>query len=213
MTEREAFRIVQPLIEGYTEGIYWDFKKGLTDEHIPDIIKDILAFSNSDYKGDSYIIVGVGESKDENQRKIPLSTDDRRRLNTDANFIYLPGKWDLCGLSADDLRKMKQFSARLTEKLEMCMLISHPKCEFVPIAISKNRWIYLIVVKKVPGVFISNRDIEDGHNKSKFAVKQGVLYVRIADSTMGVKNGVATATEYIRVWKNYIDWLEKEEQK
>lgn len=83
-TEREAFRIVQPLIEGYTEGIYWDFKKGLTDEHIPDIIKDILAFSNSDYEGDSYIIVGVGESKDETQRKIPLSTDDRRRLNTDA---------------------------------------------------------------------------------------------------------------------------------
>ena len=155
----------------------------------------------------------MGESKDETQRKIPLSTDDRRRLNTDANFIYLPGKWDLCGLSADDLRKMKQFSARLTEKLEMCMLISHPKCEFVPIAISKNRWIYLIVVKKVPGVFISNRDIEDGHNKSKFAIKQGVLYVRIADSTMDVKNGVATATEYIRVWKNYIDWLEKEEQK
>lgn len=55
MTEREAFRIVQPLLEGYTEGIYWDFKKGLTDEHIPTIIKDILAFSNSDYNGDSYI--------------------------------------------------------------------------------------------------------------------------------------------------------------
>lgn len=128
MTEREAFRIVQPLLEGYTEGIYWDFKKGLTDEHIPAIIKDILAFSNSDYNGDSYIIVGVGESKDENQRKIPLSTEDRRRLNTDANFIYLPGKWDLCGLSADDLGKMKQFSAKLTEKLEMYMLISHPKC-------------------------------------------------------------------------------------
>ena len=181
MTEREAFRIVQPLLEGYTEGIYWDFKKGLTDEHIPAIIKDILAFSNSDYNGDSYIIVGVGESKDETQRKIPLSTEDRRRLNTDANFMYLPGKWDLC--------------------------------EFVPIAISKNRWIYLIVVKKVPGVFISNRDIEDGYNKSKFAVRQGVLYVRMADSTMGVKNGVATATEYIRVWKNYIDWLEKEKQK
>lgn len=75
MTEREAFRIVQPLLEGYTEGIYWDFKKGLTDEHIPAIIKDILAFSNSDYNGDSYIIVGVGESKDETQRKIPLSTE------------------------------------------------------------------------------------------------------------------------------------------
>ena len=65
----------------------------------------------------------------------------------------------------------------------------------------------------MPGVFISNRDIEDGYNKSKFVVRQGVIYIRMADSTMGVKNGVATATEYIRVWKNYIDWLEKEDQK
>lgn len=212
MTEREAFRIVQPLIQGYTEGIYWDFKKGLSEEHIPAIIKDILAFSNSNYDGDSYIIVGVGEGKKAAQEKVQLTTEDRRRLNTDANYLYLPGKWDLSGLSAEDLGKMKQFSAKLTEKLEVCMMISHPKCEFVPIQISKNRWIYLIIVKKAHGVFISNQDLKDGYNENKFAVRQGVIYVRIADSTMGAKNGVATATECIRVWKNYIDWLEKENQ-
>ena len=126
MTEREAFRIVQPLIQGYTEGIYWDFKKGLSEEHIPAIIKDILAFSNSNYDGDSYIIVGVGESKKAAQEKVQLTTEDRRRLNTDANYLYLPGKWDLSGLSAEDLGKMKRFSAKLTEKLEVCMMISHP---------------------------------------------------------------------------------------
>lgn len=88
MNEREVYLKIKPMLEGMTEGIYWDFKKTLTDD-VSEIMKDILAFSNSDYNGDSYIIVGVSEtdSKDE-ITKIALTSDDRKRLNTDANYIY-----------------------------------------------------------------------------------------------------------------------------
>ena len=191
-----------------TEGIYWDFKKTLTDD-VSEIMKDILAFSNSDYNGDSYIIVGVSEtdSKDE-LTKIALTSDDRKRLNTDANYIYVPSKWNVHGLSEADLNKMKQFSASLSEKLSTNMLISHPRCEYVPIQINKSRWLYVIVIKKIPGVFISKKDIFHSYDETKVAVKQGVIYVRIADTTIGAKTEVASAAEHIRIWKKYIDWLE-----
>ena len=210
MTEQEVYSKIKPLLDGLTEGLYWDFKKTLTDT--ADIIKDILAFSNSDYDGDSYIIVGVSESKSQQElTKIRLSTDGRQRLGTDANFIYMPGKWNLHGLSADELTKMKEFSATLSDQLSKYMLISYPRCEYFPLQISKSRWLYIITIKKVPGVFISNRDIGHVYDNSKIAVKQGVLYVRKADTTIGADSVVASATEHIRVWKKYIDWLAKTE--
>lgn len=209
MTEQEVYRKIRPLLEKVNEGLYWDFKKTINENQIPDIIKDILAFSNSEYSGESYIIVGVSEPKTQLQEnKIPLSTEDRRRLNTDANYIYLPGKWNVHGLSADDIEKMKQFSAQLTEKLSSHMLISHPQCEYVPVQINASRWLYIIVIKRTPGVFISKEDILHPYGDHKPAVKQGVLYVRIADTTTGASTTVASATEHIRVWKKYINWLE-----
>ncbi len=208
MNEREVYLKIKPMLEGMTEGIYWDFKKTLTDD-VSEIIKDILAFSNSDYNDDSYIIVGVSEtdSKDE-LTKIALTSDDRKRLNTDANYIYVPSKWNVHGLCEADLNKMKQFSASLSEKLSTNMLISHPRCEYVPIQINKSRWLYVIVIKKIPGVFISKKDIFHSYDETKVAVKQGVIYVRIADTTIGAKTEVASAAEHIRIWKKYIDWLE-----
>lgn len=210
MTEQEVYTKIKPLLDGLTEGLYWDFKKTLTDT--ADIIKDILAFSNSDYSGDSYIIVGVSESSSQAAlTKVALSSEDRRRLGTDANFIYMPGKWKLDGLSADDIVAMKQFSAKLSEQIAASMLISHPRCEYIPLQIGKSRWLYIIVVKKTPGVFISKRDICHAYNKASIAVKQGVLYVRKADTTIGARTDVASAAEHIRVWKEYIDWLGKTE--
>lgn len=208
MNEREVYLKIKPMLEGMTEGIYWDFKKTLTDD-VSEIIKDILAFSNSDYNDDSYIIVGVSEtdSKDE-LTKIALTSDDRKRLNTDANYIYVPSKWNVHGLCEADLNKMKQFSASLSEKLSTNMLISHPRCEYVPIQINKSRWLYVIVIKKIPGVFISKKDIIHSYDETKVAVKQGVIYVRIADTTIGAKTEVASAAEHIIIWKKYIDWLE-----
>lgn len=153
--------------------------------------------------------MGVQESPAKRESyKIALSKDDRIRLNTDANYLYFPGPWDICGLSADDIEKMKQFSAILTEQLEKSMLISQPQCEFVPIALAKNRWLYVIVVKKTPGVFLAKKDICYQNGKNKVAVKQGVLYVRVADTTQGAETEIASATEHIRIWKKYIDWLE-----
>ena len=209
MTEVELYKTIKPMLEGVNEGLFWDFKKTLHENQMPDIIRDILAFSNSRYEGNSYIIVGVSEPHpDQTTTKIPLTTADRRRLNTDANYIYLSGKWDVHGLSAEDIHKMKQFSAQLTEKLSTHMLISHPQCEFVPVQLGKTRWLYVIVIKHIPGVFISKDDIAYPYDDKKIAVKQGVLYVRIADTTVGAKTDVAAATEYLRVWKNYIEWLE-----
>jgi hypothetical protein len=207
MTEQEVYKKIKPLLEGYSEGLFWDFKRTLRDTG--ELIKDILAFSNSIHEEDSYIIVGVSEPDNNNeQTKIQLTTEDRRRLNTDANYLYLPGEWVVSGLSSTDIEKMNQFSARLTEKLACSMLISQPKCEFYPISIRKNLWLYVIVIKHVPGVFISKKDILKDNNSEKVVVKQGVLYVRIADTTtIGSDTKVASATEYIRVWKNYIEWL------
>ena len=48
MIEQEVYKAIKPLLEGYTEGLYWDFKKTLTD--VSEITKDILAFSNSNFK-------------------------------------------------------------------------------------------------------------------------------------------------------------------
>lgn len=214
MTEQEAYSKIKPLLEGITEGIYWDFKKTLTDD-TAEIIKDILAFSNSDHDGDSYIIVGVSETKQSSTKdlnKIPLSSEDRKRLNTDANNLYLPSKWNVTGLCKTDLDNIRQFSAKLTEQLSSNMLISQPKCEYVPIQINKTRWLYVIVVKKVPGVYISKNDIPHSYDKTKVAVKQGVLYIRIADTTIGAKTEVASAAEHIKIWKRYIDWLEKSDE-
>ena len=84
MTEREIYLKIKPLLEGLTEGIYWDFKKTLTED-TAEIIKDILAFSNSDYDGDSYIIVGVNEKNASSKMtKVELTSEDRQRLNTDS---------------------------------------------------------------------------------------------------------------------------------
>ena len=211
ITEREIYARIKPLLESTTEGINWDFKKSLNKDHIPDIIKDVLAFSNSNYKGDSYIIVGVSEPQQNTKStttRIALSTDDRRRLNTDANYIYTPDNWDVHGLSAGDIENMKQFSAALTEQIACNMLISQPQCEFIPVRLGTTRWLYVIIIKKVPGVFVSKKDILSGKDNKKVAVKQGVLYIRIADTTLGGRTDVASAAEHIRIWKQYIDWLE-----
>lgn len=211
MTEQEVYKKIKPLLENSTEGLYWDFKETLFDE--ADIIKDILAFSNSAYKDESYIIVGVSEPKTKKSSpKISLSSEDRRRLRTDANYIYLPENWQINGLSADEISKMKEFSAKLTEKMAAYMLISQPKCEFVPVQINKSRWLYVIVVKKNPGVFLCKKDVPHVYDSNKIAIKQGVLYVRIADITVGARTDIATATEYLRVFKNYFDWLQIEDK-
>ena len=211
--EQEIYLKIKPLLEGLTEGIFWDFKKTLTND-IAEIIKDILAFSNSDYNGDNYIIVGVSEttSKDE-LIKISLNSEDRKRLNTDANYLYIPAKWNVHGLSESDLSKMQQFSAKITEQLSSSMLISQPECEFVPVEINKSRWLYVIVVKKVPGVFICKKDIPHFYDETKITVKQGVMYIRKADTTLGAKTDVASATEHIRIWKKYIKWLESQQER
>lgn len=152
--------------------------------------------------------IGINESKrSRNGYKYKMTSSDRLRLNTDANYLYLPGKWELHGISAKDIEKMMQFSARISQQLQSYMLISQPKCEYVPIKIKAKRWLYVIVVKRVPGVFISKKDIPSDYNATKTVVKQGVLYVRIADTTIGAEPNVAAATEHIRVWKNYINWL------
>ena len=211
MTEQEVYKKILPLLEGYTEGVYWDFKKTLNDT--AEIIKDILAFSNSRYDGDSYIIVGVSEVKSNiEQNRIALTSEDRRRLKTDANYLYLPGKWDVHGLSADDLVRMKQFSAQLTEQIESTMMISIPQCEFVPLQLNKTRWLFVIIIKKVPGVFLSKKDCAAIYDRNKIVVKQGVLYVRNADTTIGARTDIASSSECIRIWKKYINWLEKPTQ-
>ena len=86
LVAQEIYKKILPLIEGYTEGIYWDFKRTLSDT--AEIIKDVLAFANSAYSGDSYIIVGVGEASNRRRHRIALCTKDRQRLGTDANCIY-----------------------------------------------------------------------------------------------------------------------------
>ena len=208
MTEAELYKRVEPLLNGWAEGLYWDFKKTLTDT--ADIIKDIMAFSNSEHEGDSYIIVGVSESKSKKSlTKVALSSEDRRRLKTDANFLYFPGKWEIHGLSAEDIAIMKQFSARLSEQIAASMLISHPRCEYMPLQIGQSRWLYIIIIKKVPGVFVAKKDLYHNYDNTKVSVKQGVLYIRKADMTIGARTDVASATEHIRVWKSYIGWLSR----
>ena len=123
-----------------------------------------------------------------------------------ANYIYLPQKWDLHGLSAKDIEKMQVFSQTLTQKVRNAMLISQPTLEYIPIQIKRTRWIYVIVVKKVHGVFISKKDLKN--NNGKTVVKQGVLYVRSADTTAGSdESNVTSADEHIRVWMDYINYL------
>jgi hypothetical protein len=208
MTEQEAFRVIKPLLEGYTEGLFWDFKEKLSDTS--DIIKDILAFSNSNYDGDSYIIVGVSEGA-KRLKKLSLSTRDRARLNTTDNYLYLPSKWIIKGLPANEIANVKNQSKIITDKLKAAMLIGNPECEFIPIQIKNKLWLYLIVIKKTPGVFVTKKDVVSDYDASKIVVKQGVLYVRIADTTIGADPQFATATEHIRVWKKYIDWLRFQE--
>jgi hypothetical protein len=203
--EQEVYGIIRPLLEGYTEGLNWDFKKVLSDT--AEIIKDVLAFSNSSYSEDSYIIAGVTDSASRRVRKLKLSTNDRQRLNTDANYLYLPSKFDVHGLDAAEVGKMARFSAELTQKITSSMLISQPELEFVPIQIKPKIWLYVIVVKPVSGVFISNKDLEN--KDKKVVVKQGVLYVRHSDTTAGAGGGnVATAGDHIRIWKNYLSRLD-----
>lgn len=204
LVAQEIYKKILPLIEGHTEGIYWDFKRTVCDTS--EIIKDVLAFSNSVYPGDSYIIVGVGEASNRRRHKIPLYTKDRQRLGTDANYIYLPQKWDVQGLSAKEIEKMKEVSQMLTQKIRNAMLISQPMLEYIPIQIKKTRWLYIIIIKKTPGVFISKKDLKA--DSGKVVVKQGVLYVRSADTTAGSdESNITSAAEHIRVWIDYINYL------
>lgn len=204
LVAQEIYKKILPLIEGYTEGIYCDFKRTLSDT--AEIIKDVLAFANSAYSGDSYIIVGVGEASNRRRHRIALCTKDRQRLGTDANFIYLPQKWDLQGLNARDIEEMKTFSQSLTQKVRSSMLISQPVLEYMPIQIKKTHWIYVIVVKKTPGVFISKKDHKN--KDDKVVVRQGVLYVRCADTTAGSdESNITSAAEHVRVWRDYITYL------
>ena len=206
MTDSELWAKICPLINGYNEGVFWDFKKTLND--FPSIIKDIMAFANSGSKKDSYLIFGVSEGNDKKIKKIKLSDKDRVRLNTDSNYLYLPNKWDMHGLTLSEIENIKEISASITQKIEKCMLISIPKLEFYPLQINKTRWIYVIIVKHKPGVYLSNQDLYDENTpSSKPIVKQGLLYVRNADTTLGADKNSPTAMEYIRVWKDYFSWL------
>lgn len=202
MTQIEVYNIIKEFLEGYTEGINWDFKATLSNEIA--IMKDILAFANSSYEGDSYLIIGVKESKNKKNKKISLNSADRKRLQTDANFLYLPQKFEVAGLSAVDLAKLERFSAEFSNKMSAWMLISVPECEFIPVCIKKKIWLYVIVVKHKPGVYICNKDLKrDGATNPE--VKQGALYVRIADTTIGTTPIMATASEHVRVWKRYLN--------
>mgnify|MGYP003307619545 CR=1 FL=1 len=91
------------------------------------IIKDILAFSNSSYEGDSYIIVGVSETKSNDElTKIALTSADRKRLNTDANYIYLPAKWnapDGMEIDSQKVDSIKLISNKDITKEELLPLI------------------------------------------------------------------------------------------
>lgn len=197
--EQDVYRIIQPLLEGYTEGVYWDFKREFSD--MASITKDILAFSNSDYQGNSYIIIGVEES--EKLKKIPLSKSDRQRLKTNDSYIYL-SHFDIVGITAKDMENLKSFSTKLNQFIASKMLISIPEFEFVPIQIKPKRWLGVIIVKNKPGVFISKEDIKTKDGQ-KIEVKQGVIYIRKGDRTLTQD---ATADEYIRIWKKYIDTLQ-----
>lgn len=206
MTDHELMTKILNFINTESEGINWDFKKTISDE--AEIIKDILAFSNSDCKDDGYIIIGVSEpSQQSGDKKITLSQEDRLRLDTSDNYLYIPGKWDMHGLTADNISKMKQYSSKISEIVSKSMLISQPKCEFRILKLTEKLWIYVIIVKKVPGVFLSKKDLTSIYDSGRIVVKQSVLYVRIADVTIGADCNVASATEYIRVWKNYFDWI------
>ena len=55
-------------------------------------------------------------------------------------------------------------------------------------------------------MFISKKDIPNNYS-NKPVVKQGVIYIRIADITIGARTDVASAAEHIRIWKKYINWL------
>lgn len=205
-SESETYKNINPLLSGHTEGLHWDFKETITDT--AEIIKDILAFSNSSYSGDSYIIVGVSEADNKSIKKIKLCSADRKRLETDAQYIYLADKIILKGINAKDLESMHRFSQELTQKLTSCMLISQPEVKFVPIQIKRTRWLYVIIVKKIPGVFISNKDIQNKNDQ--VVVKQGVFYIRTVDTTTGNGTGnIAPAGEHIRIWKQYINHLYK----
>jgi hypothetical protein len=206
--EQELFKKVWSLIETNKEGLYWDFKESLHDT--ADIIKDVLAFSNSDYEGESYIIVGVKEPGTK-QKIIKLTQEDKRRLNTNDNNLYLPEKYEVCGLKAVDIGSMKAFSKELTEKLSKSMLISQPQLDFYPLQIKNALWLYVIVVKKIPGVFISKKDIKREGNDNRTIVRQEVLYVRKSDVTIGADSQDGMASEYIRVWKNYINYIASRE--
>ena len=197
--EQEVYKIIQPLLQGYTEGVYWDFKREFSDR--ASITKDILAFSNSGYQGDSYIIVGVEES--DKLKKIRLSQKDRHRLKTDASFIYL-SRIDVVGLPAKEIEELNKTSTDLNQYIAGKMLISIPEFEFVPIQIKPKRWLGVIIVKNKPGVFISKEDIKTKDGQ-KTEVKQGVIYIRKGDRTLTQD---ATADEYIRIWKKYIDTLQ-----
>ena len=86
------------------------------------------------------------------------------------------------------------------------MLISQPILEYIPIQIKRTRWIYVTVVKKTPGVFISKKDLKNVNDK--IVVKQGVLYVRSADTTAGSdESNITSAAEHVRVWRDYITYL------
>ena len=39
------------------------------------------------------------------------------------------------------------------------------------------------------------------------------MYIRKADTTLGAKTEVASATEHIRIWKKYINWLETQQER
>ena len=197
--EQEVYKIIQPLLEGYTEGVYWDFKREFSDR--ASITKDILAFSNSEYQGDSYIIIGIEESS--KFKKISLTKSDRLRLKTDASYIYL-SNINIVGLPAKEIEELNKTSTDLYQYIASKMLISIPEFEFVPIQIKPKIWLGVLIIKNKIGVFISKEDLKtkDG---AKIEVKQGVIYIRKGDRTLTQD---ATADEYIRIWKKYIDALE-----
>ena len=71
--------IVQNLIDGRTEGTYWDFKRQ-HHENKAELIHDILCLANADHDGDRYLIFGV---EDQTFRLHSISGTPNRRTQAD----------------------------------------------------------------------------------------------------------------------------------
>jgi hypothetical protein len=90
---------IKELIEDYQEGDFLDFKKeeyGKAKKH--ELVKDVLAFANSEHIGDKYIIIGLkknGEGIEFSDVKLPEDSANIQsiihdNIKPDLNIDYVP---------------------------------------------------------------------------------------------------------------------------